>query len=59
MDGQGALYYQSGKIAFKGGWRDDKFQGFGTLFNEYPIDLSKEGGEGFDYTDFDSIDDYW
>lgn len=33
MHGYGALYYQSGKIAYEGDWHDDQFQGIGKLYN--------------------------
>ncbi len=55
MNGYGVLYYQSNKVAYEGQWRNDQFQGEGKLYNESPDLL--EGG--FDYTNFDDIDDYW
>jgi hypothetical protein len=27
------LFYQSGKIAYDGAWSDDKFTGYGVLYN--------------------------
>lgn len=36
MEGFGKLYYQSGKIAYEGQWRNDQFYGNGILYNEYP-----------------------
>jgi hypothetical protein len=41
MEGRGALYYQSGKIAYEGEWKEDKLQGFGTLYNEHVMALEK------------------
>ena len=55
MHGKGVLYYASGKIAYDGEWSDDKFEGQGVLYNETPVMLYNE----FDYTDFDSVEDYW
>lgn len=55
MEGQGTLYYQSDRVAYEGTWVADKFQGYGRLYNEFPQPL--EGG--FDFTDFDGIDEYW
>ena len=36
MEGQGKLYYQSGKLAYDGEWKNDQFYGQGVLYNEYP-----------------------
>jgi hypothetical protein len=55
MEGQGTLYYQSDRVAYEGSWVADKFQGFGKLYNEFPQPLDS----GFDFTDFDGIDEYW
>lgn len=33
---KGTLYYASGKPAYQGQWVDDKFEGEGVLYNEYP-----------------------
>ena len=55
MEGQGKLFYQSGRIAYDGEWNDDQFTGFGTLFNEYPVPLDQP----FDYSNLDLIDEYW
>jgi len=33
MHGDGKLYYPSGKIAYEGNFKYDKFHGFGKLFN--------------------------
>ena len=55
MSGQGKLYYQSGKIAYDGAWSDDKFTGFGVLYNEIP--LSMDGP--LEYSNFEQVDEYW
>lgn len=55
MYGYGALYYQSGKLAYEGEWIDDHFQGSGKLYNENPFQLD----EPFDFHNFDLIDEYW
>lgn len=55
MEGRGTLYYQSDRVAYEGSWVADKFQGFGKLYNEFPQPLES----GFDFTDFDGIDEYW
>lgn len=34
MDGQGKLFYPSGKIAYEGQWKDDEFHGLGKVFND-------------------------
>ncbi len=33
MQGRGALYYTSGKIAYQGEWKDDKLHGYGVIYN--------------------------
>lgn len=55
MDGFGALYYQSDKLAYEGNWENDQFQGDGKLYNENPDALN----DNFDYTNFEEIDEYW
>ncbi|CAD8212821.1 unnamed protein product [Paramecium octaurelia] len=55
MHGEGTLYYGTGQPAYEGQWSEDQFHGFGTLYNEHP-QLSEEG---FDYRDFDNVEDYW
>jgi antitoxin component YwqK of YwqJK toxin-antitoxin module len=55
MDGIGALYYQSGKLAYQGMWKEDQFDGSGKLCNEYPRMLCQE----FNFRNLDEIDDYW
>lgn len=55
MQGQGQLYYQSGKIAYNGSWFDDHFEGYGVLYNEYPKQLN----DLLDYSNLDMIDEYW
>lgn len=37
MHGKGVLSYASGKPAYEGDWVDDKFDGYGVLYNENPI----------------------
>lgn len=41
MEGQGSLYYQSGKLAYEGEWMDDQFSGKGVLYNECPEQLQE------------------
>ena len=36
MHGRGVLSYASGKPAYDGDWIEDKFEGFGVLYNENP-----------------------
>jgi len=55
MHGKGVLSYASGKPAYKGDWLDDKFEGFGSLYNENPADLRQP----YDFSDFDNVDEYW
>ena len=33
MAGKGKLFYQSGKLAYEGGWANDQFEGQGILYN--------------------------
>ena len=55
MHGKGSLYYASGKLAYDGDWFEDKFEGFGVLYNESPSVFN----EKFDFNDFDMVDEYW
>ena len=57
MDGQGTLYYADGKVAFRGGWKEDKFHGKGVVYNEISDDLKPS--EDFDYRNFDSLGEFW
>ena len=55
MEGIGSLYYDSGKPAYEGEWKNDQFFGKGKLYNEVPKPLF----EMFDYCNFDEIDEHW
>jgi hypothetical protein len=55
MDGFGRLYYVSGTVAYEGEWREDKFCGKGTVYNELPIATR----DPVIYNDFDQIGDFW
>lgn len=54
MNGNGTLYYMSGKVAYEGNWVEDKFEGQGTFYSDSPMNLE----ETFDYRDFDMVDDF-
>ena len=54
MNGFGTLYYQNGSKAYQGNWKNDKFEGHGTLYNEEPVQIM----HGFDYTDFSKINNF-
>lgn len=34
MNGEGKLYYSSGKLAYEGEWKDDEFYGYGKVYND-------------------------
>lgn len=54
MNGFGTLYYPSGKKAYEGFWKNDKFEGEGEVFNENP------GYENnIDFKNFETIGDNW
>ncbi len=36
MDGNGTLFYPSGKKAYQGEWKENKFHGKGILYKEIP-----------------------
>lgn len=55
MHGKGVLSYASGKPAYDGEWVDDKFDGFGILYNENPAELRQP----YNFSDFDNVDEYW
>ena len=56
MNGFGKLYYQNGKLAFEGYWKNSEFHGKGRIINDQPNRVSESG---FDYTDFNNIDEGW
>ncbi len=39
MDGKGVLFYESNRPAYDGFWKNDQFNGFGVLYNEYPEEM--------------------
>ena len=51
MDGWGKLFYEGGKLAYEGHWKQDEFHGFGKVYNDNPIPLEC----GFDFTNFDYL----
>lgn len=55
MHGKGILYYASGKIAYDGDWVEDKFDGYGLLYNENPVAFTSQ----FDFRDLDFVEEYW
>lgn len=55
MHGWGKLFYEGGKLAYEGNWAHDEFHGYGKVYNDNPVPLDN----GFDYTNFDLLDDYW
>ena len=50
----GTLYYASAKPAYEGQWIDDKFEGEGTLYNEFPQALVGQ----FDCRDMEEVGEY-
>lgn len=55
MEGEGTLFYGPNRPAYEGHWVADQFHGFGTLFNESPLQLNG----CFNYNDFNLIEDFW
>lgn len=55
MEGFGKLFYQSGKLAYQGEWKNDQFMGKGVLYNELPDILDQP----FNYNNFDDVEEYW
>ena len=55
MDGYGKLYYPNEKLAYEGEWKNNAFNGKGTVYNEDPQDI--EGP--FDYKNFDYVSENW
>lgn len=51
LSGKGSLYYGHNRPAYVGDWQNNKFNGVGTLYNEYPVMMES----GFNYTDFNKI----
>ncbi|EAR84475.1 protein kinase (macronuclear) [Tetrahymena thermophila SB210] len=57
MEGYGKLYYPSGKLAYEGEWKRDKFTGQGVVYNDTPEELGEN--QSFDFTDFDKMGEHW
>lgn len=55
MEGEGTLFYGPERPAYQGNWLADQFHGYGVLYNENPLELN----EGFNYNDFNLIEDFW
>lgn len=34
MNGNGVLYSKNGNVIYSGSWRNSKFNGYGTLYND-------------------------
>ncbi len=56
MEGLGTLYYPNGSCAYIGQWRQNRFNGQGTVFNDQ-IEYMPQGI--FDIKDFDNLGDKW
>ena len=54
MCGYGTLCYPLGGLAYIGYWRDDKFNGKGTMYNECPTFSEK-----IDIVNFDDLGESW
>jgi len=55
MHGIGVLYYPNGTVAYTGEWKDDEFDGNGTVYNDQQVKLHGT----FDFTDFNKLDEEW
>lgn len=55
LHGKGSLFYGKNRPAYVGDWVNNKFQGKGTLYNEFPTPLTS----GYDYRDFSRLGDSW
>ena len=55
MHGFGILYYPTGAVAYEGEWKEDEFDGKGTVYN----DQQRLINGTFDFTDFNQLDDEW
>jgi hypothetical protein len=55
LSGKGSLFYGQNRPAYVGDWENNKFNGNGTLYNEYPTLMDS----AFDYSDFNKIEDQW
>jgi len=55
MHGYGVLYYPNGKPAYEGEWRNNQFEGRGTMYNQKPamITINK-----FD-SDYGKMENTW
>lgn len=55
LHGKGSLFYAKDRPAYIGDWINNRFQGKGIIYNEFPAPLQA----GFDYRNFDKLGDYW
>ena len=55
IEGEGTLYYPSGRVAYVGEWKNGTFDGKGHTYNSDPVALSGE----FDFTNFNALGDEW
>ncbi|EGR33473.1 protein kinase domain protein, partial [Ichthyophthirius multifiliis] len=55
MEGMGTLYYPSGALAYMGQWKNDQFNGNGTVYNEQPAQIDGD----FDISNFDNLGEFW
>ena len=55
MEGLGSLYYAENHPCYEGSWKEDMFNGFGTLYNEKPTILNEQ----FDYSNFELLEMGW
>lgn len=55
MNGYGKMIFSSGRVAYEGELKDDKFEGYGILYNEEP---EKSTGQ-FEYHDFSALGEKW
>lgn len=56
MEGFGRLFYPSGKLAYEGEWKEDRFSGLGTVYNNTPLMCNVDD---FDFHDLNLMGERW
>jgi hypothetical protein len=55
IHGKGTLFYGANRPAYSGEWIQNKFNGKGSLYNEFPVTFNGT----FDFSNFNKIEECW
>lgn len=59
MSGLGKLYYDSGSLAYEGGFLNNKVDGHGIMYNDLQIKSTVRGNNTNDFRDLENVGNYW